>query len=75
MTVSQPIDKSTWGDGPWQQEPDRVEFRHPGLPCLLVRHPRLGVWCGYAAVPPGHALYGKPYDDDATGRQDHHVRS
>lgn len=53
------IDKSGWGDGPWQTEPDRVEFRHAGLPCLMVRHPVLGHFCGYAAVPPGHPLHGK----------------
>ena len=57
-----PIDKSTWGDGPWQTEPDRVEWVHAGLPCLALRN-RLGNWCGYAAVPPGHALHGKHYDD------------
>lgn len=57
------IDKSTWGPGPWQNEPDRVEFEHSGLPCLMLRHEMLGHWCGYAAVSPGHPLYGKGYDD------------
>jgi hypothetical protein len=55
------FDKSTWGDGPWQTEPDRVEWRHAGLPCLALRGPH-GNWCGYAAVPPGHPLHGKTYD-------------
>jgi hypothetical protein len=55
-------DKAAWGEGPWQTEPDRVEFEHSGLPCLLVRGP-LGGWCGYAAVPPGHPLHGTPYND------------
>ena len=58
MNASEPIDKAAWGPGPWQTEPDRVEFRHAGLPCLLVRN-RMGNWCGYAAVAPGHALYGR----------------
>jgi hypothetical protein len=40
-------------DGPWHAEPDRVEFRHAGLPCLLVRGP-VGAWCGYVGTPPGH---------------------
>jgi len=57
-----PIDKSTWGDGPWQTEPDRVEWRHAGLPCLAHRGP-MGNWCGYAAVPPGHPLHGTAYPD------------
>lgn len=57
------IDKSTWGPGPWQTEPDRVEWEHAGLPCLMVRHPAHGHWCGYAAVPPGHPFHGKTCDD------------
>ena len=56
------IDKSSWGDGPWQTEPDRVEFEHAGLPCLMVRQPSSGHWCGYAAVQPGHPYHGKDYD-------------
>lgn len=60
--TTEPIDKSAWGDGPWQTEPDRVEFEHAGLPCLLVRNPRSGNWCGYAAVPPGHPYHGMDYN-------------
>lgn len=56
------IDKSAWGDGPWQHEPDRVEWDHAGLPCLALRGQRSGNWCGYAAVPPGHPLHGKHFD-------------
>lgn len=63
ITEAPAIDKSTWGPGPWQSEPDRVEFQHAGLPCLMVRHDGLGHWCGYAAVPPGHPMHGKGYDD------------
>lgn len=40
-----PIDKSAWGPGPWQDEPDRVEWEHAGLPCLMVRSRDLGQWC------------------------------
>ncbi len=58
----EPIDKSTWGDGPWQTEPDRVEWEHAGVPCL-VRRNQLGIWCGYAAVPPGHPSHGHDYND------------
>ncbi len=56
------FDKSTWGDGPWQTEPDRVEWAHAGLPCLVLRSPH-GNWCGYAAVPPEHPLHGWDYND------------
>lgn len=54
--------KDEWGEGPWQEEPDRLEFEHAGLPCLLKRA-TFGSWCGYAAVPPGHPLHGKRYQD------------
>jgi hypothetical protein len=55
---TEPIDKSTWGPGPWQDEPDRVEWEHAGHPCLMLRNPVWGNWCGYAAVPPGHPWHG-----------------
>lgn len=57
------IDRSGWGAGPWEGEPDRVEWRHAGLPCLIVRNELGGHWCGYAAVPPGHPLHGRGYSD------------
>ena len=50
-----------YGQGPWVDEPDRVEFEAHGLPCLVVRHPELGSLCGYVAVPPGHPLHGVDY--------------
>jgi hypothetical protein len=55
--------KPQWGEGPWTAEPDREEFRHAGLACLLHRG-QLGAWCGYVAVPPGHMLHGKHYGAD-----------
>jgi hypothetical protein len=59
------IDKSKWGPGPWQEEPDKAQWKDEatGLTCLIVRQPRLGHLCGYAGVPPGHPLHGKNYDD------------
>jgi hypothetical protein len=60
-TEAHPVDRSGWPAGPWDDEPDRVEFEHAGLPCLLNRG-RMGQWCGYAAVPPGHPLHGQDYD-------------
>ena len=49
--------------GPWDNEPDRVEFTHAGLTCLLLRNSGLGNWCGYVGLPPGHPAYGKKYDE------------
>jgi hypothetical protein len=58
------LDKTTWGDGPWQDEPDRIEWKDPvtGYPCLMLRHAHFGNWCGYVAVPPGHVLHGADWN-------------
>lgn len=56
------IDKSKWGDGPWRDEPDKVQWRDEatGLPCLAKRgNPRMGNWCGYVGVALGHPLFGQ----------------
>ncbi|MGH9001500.1 MAG: hypothetical protein ACRDYV_00060 [Acidimicrobiia bacterium] len=57
-------DKSGWGPGPWQAEPDKVHWTDPDttLDCLAVRN-RFGAWCGYVGVPPGHPWHGRDYDD------------
>lgn len=53
-----------YGNGPWVDEPDRVEFEHEGFPCLVTRQAeRGGHLCGYVAVPPGHPWHGKDYGD------------
>lgn len=59
--------------GKWRDEPDRVEWRDKmtNVPCIALRHPRSGHWCGYAAVNPGHPWYGKHYDDDAVSVEIH----
>jgi len=54
-------DKSTWGAGPWTDEPDREEWRtEAGLPGLIVRGPS-GALCGYVAVTEGHPCFGRDY--------------
>lgn len=52
------LKRQLWGDGPWVDEADLVEFRVHSLPCRIVRHRFFGAWLGYVAVPPGHELYG-----------------
>lgn len=54
------IDRAKWPAGPWDSEPDRVEWRDPltGLPCLIVRGDH-GALCGYVAIPPGHPFRGE----------------
>jgi len=63
MQTERWIDKSKWGDGAWQHEPDRIEWRAFGFACLMLRNPHGGMWCGYVGLPPGHAWHGKDYDD------------
>ena len=53
--------KHEWGEGPWNNEPDREDFRAHGLPCFVQRN-NLGAWCGYVGVPPGHPMHGKDYN-------------
>ncbi len=46
----------------WMDEPDREDFEHTGLKCLILRHHEFGHLCGYVAVPKGHPCHGKDYD-------------
>lgn len=56
------LDRTGWSSGPWDDEPDRVDFRAHGFPCFVNRN-RFGSWCGYVGVPVGHPYYGEDYDD------------
>jgi hypothetical protein len=56
-------DPKEWGDGPWQNEPDRLEFKSHGFDCLIQRVEWSGHLCGYVAVPEGHPYFGKNYND------------
>lgn len=55
------IDREGWDSGPWDSEPDRVDFVSSGFACLMTRAV-LGHWCGYVGVPEGHAYFAKDYD-------------
>jgi hypothetical protein len=60
-----PEDKrERFGDGPWIGEPDRVEWRAEvsHYPCLALRHPEFGNWCGYVGLPPGHPSHGADFN-------------
>jgi hypothetical protein len=58
----QRIDKSTWPVGPWNAEPDKVQWvdEATGLDCLIVRN-NGGALCGYVGVPEGHPWHGVDY--------------
>lgn len=57
-------DKSAWGPGPWQSEPDKKQWtdQATGLPCLIKRNGS-GALCGYVGVPEGHPWYLVDYND------------
>lgn len=60
-------DRSGWGRGPWDQEPeDRIDFEHAGYACFIKRG-TLGVWCGYVGIPKDHPAYGQSWDDEIVG--------
>ena len=58
------IDKSAWPDGPWQEEPDKLQWTDAatGMPCLIVRVHHSGHLCGYVGVTKTHPLHGRNYD-------------
>jgi hypothetical protein len=60
------IDKSDWPLGPWDDEPDRVQWQHEsGLPCIVNRAKHTGALCGYVGVRAGHPLYELARNDES----------
>lgn len=59
------VDKSSWRDGVWKQEPDRVSWVDPetGYHCLVRRSYEAGFLCGYVAIEKDHPFYGKDWKD------------
>ncbi len=57
-----PKDHAEWGDGPWNGEPDRIDFKAAGLDCFIHRGP-MGSWCGYVGVGRKNPAFGHDYDD------------
>lgn len=67
------IDKSSWGPGPWQDEPDKQQLLDEATDydVLIVRVPHSGHLCGYIGLPEGHPAYGLDYDQaSALGKPD-----
>lgn len=58
------MDRTRWGAGPWDNEPDKVQFKDADTDydCIVRRGP-LGAWCGYVGVPGGHPYFNKGYND------------
>lgn len=67
-------DRSKWGRGPWDFEPDDkvVWVDAPtGLDCMIKRN-SFGAWCGYVGLPPGHPHHGKDCGEIDWGTYDVH---
>ena len=57
------VDKTEWKErGPWDDEPDKAQWIHKNLDCLIVRGPS-GALCGYVGVPDTHPDFEKDYND------------
>lgn len=55
------IDKSAWGVGPWQSEPDKLQWQTAaGLLGLIVRN-NGGALCGYVGISATHPYFGINY--------------
>jgi hypothetical protein len=54
--------REEWARGPWDNEPDRVDFIHAGYSCFILRN-QSGNWCGYVGIPESHPCFGKDYND------------
>src|SRR3990167_1303892 len=56
------IDKSSWPNGAWKKEPDKVQWMSltSRTLCLAVRQ-GMGYWCGYAAIERKHPLHSIGY--------------
>lgn len=68
------VDKSDWGPGAWQDEPDKRQWEDPttGLACLIVRGPG-GALCGYVGVARGHPAHGLSYSHWSYGEDGERV--
>lgn len=60
------IDKSEWGGGPWDDEPDLIEWQSDSAPsfwCQINRTEATGCLCGYVAVPQDHPVHGHGFSE------------
>lgn len=63
MKMENEIDKSGWGIGPWNDEPDKLEGvdKETKLDCLILRHESIGHLCGYVGINKDHKLFKAEY--------------
>lgn len=56
------VDRTGWLKGQWDNEPDKLLWKHEGFDCMIVRN-SLGNLCGYVGVTESHPWFGKDYSD------------
>jgi len=65
MSISQyqKINKSSWPEGPWMQEPDEVKWidEDTGYECEIYRNALNGFLAGYVVVTKSHPLFKVDY--------------
>jgi len=54
-------ERNDWPCGPWDNEPDMLDWEHAGLKCAIRRGP-MGHLCGYVGIYKNHPLYGVDYN-------------
>jgi hypothetical protein len=58
------VDKKDWPNGPWMNEPDKIQFvTESGYPGLIVRSENSGSLCGYVGININHPNYLHSYHD------------
>lgn len=59
------IDKDSWPDGEWKDEPDHVAWLDAvtGYRCIIRRGDATGALCGYVSVNRSHPYHGKSHND------------
>lgn len=67
------VDRSSWGRGAWDGEPDRMMWQRGQLTCLALRQIGAGYWCGYVGVPFGHPAFGKGLSEVEISSAQHEV--
>lgn len=57
------VDRTNWAAGPWDGEPDKMNWTtKAGLPGMIVRN-QSGALCGYVAVTKDHPWFEKHYGE------------
>lgn len=49
---------------PWDNEPNRLNWKHKGLECMIIRSAPFLSLCGYVGVKKGHPLFGVGYGEE-----------